>query len=156
METPSLARPLLPGFRTAIDDVDLSVQMCGLNFLNPFGLASAPPTTSAAMIRRAFQAGWAFAVTKTFGLDKDLVTNVSPRIVGLGGHGVGAGAAAGGATAGAVGAGDPDVARNAFLNIELISEKTSAYWLRSIQELKHDFPQHVSTTLYFYVVWSIA
>lgn len=132
---------LLPGFRTAIDDVDLSVRMCGLRFLNPFGLASAPPTTSAAMIRRAFQAGWGFAVTKTFGLDKDLVTNVSPRIVGLGGHGVGAGAAAG---YGAIGAADPDVARSAFLNIELISEKTAAYWLRSIRELKRDFPRHVS------------
>lgn len=92
------------------------------------------------MIRRAFQAGWAFAVTKTFGLDKDLVTNVSPRIVGLGNHGVGVGAGLG-----AVAAGDPDVAKNAFLNIELISEKTAAYWLRSIRELKRDFPQHVST-----------
>lgn len=143
----SVARPLLPGFRTAIDDVDLSVQMCGLRFLNPFGLASAPPTTSAAMIRRAFQAGWAFAVTKTFGLDKDLVTNVSPRIVGLGNHGVGVGATAGssgtGMMAGSIGAGDPDVARNCFLNIELISEKKAAYWLRSIQELKRDFPHHV-------------
>lgn len=132
-------RPLLPGFRTAIDDVDLSVRMCGLRFANPFGLASAPPTTSAAMIRRAFQAGWAFAVTKTFGLDKDLVTNVSPRIVGLGSHGVGAGAGLVD-----VAAGDPNVAKNAFLNIELISEKNAAYWLRSIQELKRDFPQHVS------------
>lgn len=139
---------MLPGFRTAIDDVDLSIRMCGLRFLNPFGLASAPPTTSAAMIRRAFKAGWGFAVTKTFGLDKDLVTNVSPRIVGLGGHGTGVGAAAGGvraeAAAGAVAAGDPDVAKSAFLNIELISEKTAAYWLTSIRELKRDFPRHVS------------
>lgn len=135
---------MLPGFRTAIDDVDLSVRMCGLRFMNPFGLASAPPTTSAAMIRRAFQAGWAFAVTKTFGLDKDLVTNVSPRIVGLGGHGVGVGSAASGVGPGTLGAGDSEVARNAFLNIELISEKTAAYWLRSIRELKRDFPKHVS------------
>lgn len=118
--------------------MDLSVRMCGLKFLNPFGLASAPPTTSAAMIRRAFKAGWAFAVTKTFGLDKDLVTNVSPRIVGLGGHGV---------ENGDIAAGDPDVAKSAFLNIELISEKTAAYWLRSIRELKRDFPRHVSKTL---------
>lgn len=115
--------------------------MCGLKFLNPFGLASAPPTTSAAMIRRAFQAGWAFAVTKTFGLDKDLVTNVSPRIIGLGAHGVGVGPVAGN---GFIAAGDTDVARNAFMNIELISEKTAAYWLQSIRELKRDFPKHVS------------
>jgi dihydropyrimidine dehydrogenase (NADP+) len=52
-----------------------------MTFPNPFGLASATPCTSAAMIRRAFEAGWGFAVTKTFSLDKDLVTNVSPRIV---------------------------------------------------------------------------
>lgn len=90
------------------------------------------------MIRRAFQAGWAFAVTKTFGLDKDLVTNVSPRIIGLGSLGVGVGP-----ELGAIAAGDPDVAKNAFMNIELISEKTAAYWLQSIRELKRDFPQHV-------------
>ena len=33
------------------------------------------------MVRRAFEAGWGFAVTKTFSLDKDIVTNVAPRIV---------------------------------------------------------------------------
>lgn len=98
--------------------------------MNPFGLASAPPTTSAAMIRRAFQAGWAFAVTKTFGLDKDRVTNVSPRIT-----------TAGGDSAGPSGVGGPQ--HTAFLNIELISEKTAAYWLNSITELKRDFPKHV-------------
>jgi hypothetical protein len=52
--------------------VDISVEMCGLKFENPFGLASATPTTSSAMIRRAFEAGWSFAVTKTFSLDKVL------------------------------------------------------------------------------------
>ena len=41
-----------------------------MKFENPFGLASATPTTSAAMIRRAFEAGWSFAVTKTYALDK--------------------------------------------------------------------------------------
>lgn len=44
--------------------------MCGLKFENPFGLASAPPCTTSAMIRRAFEIGWAFVVTKTFSLDK--------------------------------------------------------------------------------------
>ena len=64
--------PSLPKFYTEIDNVDLSVEICGLKFENPFGLASAPPTTSAAMIRRGFEAGWGFAVTKTFSLDKVL------------------------------------------------------------------------------------
>lgn len=62
--------PKLPLFYSAIDQVDISVEMCGIKFPNPFGLASAPPTTSTAMIRRAFEQGWGFALTKTFGLDK--------------------------------------------------------------------------------------
>ena len=62
--------PQLPKFFTAIDQVDLSVEVAGIRFPNPFGLASATPTTSAPMIRRGFEAGWGFAVTKTYGLDK--------------------------------------------------------------------------------------
>ncbi|CAH0397772.1 unnamed protein product [Chilo suppressalis] len=116
----------LPKFHCPIDDVDLSVEVCGIRFQNPFGLASAPPTTSAAMIRRAFQQGWGFAVTKTFGLDKDLVTNVSPRIV----RGVTSGETYG-------------PGQGSFLNIELISEKCEAYWCKSIEELKRDFPEKV-------------
>lgn len=64
------AVPKLPLFYTAIDQVDISVEVCGIKFPNPFGLASAPPTTSTAMIRRAFEQGWGFALTKTFALDK--------------------------------------------------------------------------------------
>ncbi|KAG8013851.1 Dihydropyrimidine dehydrogenase [NADP(+)] [Nibea albiflora] len=118
--------PKLPLFYSAIDQVDISVDVCGIKFPNPFGLASAPPTTSTAMIRRAFEQGWGFALTKTFGLDKDLVTNVSPRIVR-------------GTTSGNVyGPG-----QGSFLNIELISEKTAAYWCQSVAELKKDFPNNV-------------
>ena len=62
--------PSLPAFTTPVDLVDVTVEMCGLKFMNPFGLASAPPTTSSPMIRRAFEAGWAFALTKTFSLEK--------------------------------------------------------------------------------------
>lgn len=60
----------LPLFYTEVDTVDISVEMCGIKFENPFGLASAPPTTAGAMMRRAFKQGWAFALTKTFSLDK--------------------------------------------------------------------------------------
>lgn len=42
----------LPRFYTPVDLVDVSVEICGLRFPNPFGLASAPPTTTSAMIRR--------------------------------------------------------------------------------------------------------
>ncbi|KAG8436765.1 hypothetical protein GDO86_007740, partial [Hymenochirus boettgeri] len=120
------SKPELPLFYTPIDLVDISVEMAGLKFQNPFGLASAPPTTSAPMIRRSFEAGWAFALTKTFSLEKDIVTNVSPRIIR-------------GTTSGPIyGPG-----QGSFLNIELISEKTAAYWCKSITELKSDFPKNI-------------
>ncbi|XP_065834475.1 dihydropyrimidine dehydrogenase [NADP(+)]-like isoform X2 [Oscarella lobularis] len=118
--------PRLPNFFTPVDLVDIGCDMAGLHFENPFGLASATPTTSSPMIRRAFKEGWSFAVTKTYGLDKDLITNVSPRIVR-------------GTTSGQTfGPG-----QGAFLNIELISEKTAAYWCKSIAELKADFPEKI-------------
>jgi len=63
-------KPELPKFHTPIDLVDLSVDLCGIKFPNPFGLASATPCTASPMIRRAFEAGWGFAVTKTFSLEK--------------------------------------------------------------------------------------
>ncbi|KAK7100969.1 dihydropyrimidine dehydrogenase [NADP(+)]-like [Littorina saxatilis] len=120
------AKSNLPNFFTPIDSVDISVQIGPLKFPNPFGLASAPPTTTSPMIRRAFEGGWGFALTKTFVLDKDIVTNVSPRIVRgtTSGHVYGPG-------------------QGAFLNIELISEKSAAYWCKSITELTTDFPDHV-------------
>ena len=74
-------KPQLPPFFTAIDAVDISVEVCGVKFENPFGLASAPPTTTSAMIRRAFEQGWGFALTKTYGLDKVVLVNRSVRIL---------------------------------------------------------------------------
>ena len=62
--------PNLPNFFTPVDLVDLGVEICGLKFENPFGLASAPPTTTSAMMRRGYEAGWGFTVSKTFVLDK--------------------------------------------------------------------------------------
>jgi dihydropyrimidine dehydrogenase (NADP+) len=55
---------------TPIDSVDISVDVCGIRFMNPFRLASATSTTSSAMMRRAFEAGWGFSLTETFALDK--------------------------------------------------------------------------------------
>lgn len=119
--------PQLPNFFTEVDKVDISVEMAGLKFVNPFGLASATPATSGDMIRRAYEQGWGFAVTKTFSLEKDLVTNVSPRIIRgtTSNHHYGPG-------------------QSSFLNIELISEKTATYWCQAIQELKRDFPDRIT------------
>lgn len=54
------------------------------------------------------------------------MTNVSPRIVRGSTHGPSFG---------------PH--QQSYLNIELISEKTAAYWLKSVTELKRDFPTKV-------------
>ncbi|CAF1037366.1 unnamed protein product, partial [Didymodactylos carnosus] len=118
--------PQLPKFFTAIDKVDVSIEVCGMKFPNPFGLASAPPATSSPMIRRSFETGWGFVVTKTYCLDKDVITNISPRMARgtTSGHLFGPG-------------------QGSFLNIELISEKSTEYWLRSIKELKQDFPDRI-------------
>eukprot|EP00211_Chloroparvula_japonica_P000094 CAMPEP_0119128094 /NCGR_PEP_ID=MMETSP1310-20130426/6384_1 /TAXON_ID=464262 /ORGANISM="Genus nov. species nov., Strain RCC2339" /LENGTH=1106 /DNA_ID=CAMNT_0007118401 /DNA_START=52 /DNA_END=3372 /DNA_ORIENTATION=+ len=117
--------PRLPMMHTAVDDIDVSVEMAGIKFPNPFGLASAPPCTSGSMIRRAFEQGWGFAVTKTFCVDRDLITNVSPRIVR-------------GSTNGPLYG--PN--QSSFMNIELITEKTLAYWVKVVEELRADFPDH--------------
>lgn len=76
---------------------------------NPFGLASAPPTTSYPMIARSFDIGYDFAVVKTFVLDKDTISNVSPRIFKV--------------------TSDPTRQEPSFSNIELISEKSLKYWV---------------------------
>ena len=66
------------------------------------------------------------------------MTNVSPRIIR-------------GTTSGPVyGPG-----QGAFLNIELISEKTAAYWCQSIKELKADHPDKVRITSRSDHVWFI-
>lgn len=59
-----------------------------------------------------------------------MVVNVSPRIV----RGTTSGQNFG-----------PE--QGSFLNIELISEKTAAYWCQSVTELKKDFPTKVSKAL---------
>lgn len=73
----------------------------------------------------SFDAVKLFVVHDFFFL-KDLVTNVSPRIVRgtTSGHLYGPG-------------------QGAYLNIELISEKTAAYWCAAITELKRDFPDRI-------------
>jgi dihydropyrimidine dehydrogenase (NAD+) subunit PreA len=58
----------------------LSVEFVGMQFPNPFMLASAPPTRTAEMINRAFAAGWGGAVTKSIALDpaRDLQPRLQP------------------------------------------------------------------------------
>eukprot|EP00708_Paratrimastix_pyriformis_P002040 GAFH01000778.1.p1 GENE.GAFH01000778.1~~GAFH01000778.1.p1 ORF type:complete len:1009 (-),score=433.33 GAFH01000778.1:131-2905(-) len=122
---PDPSNPTMPRLHTVVDDVDVSVDLMGLHFPNPFGLSSAPPVTSVGMIKRAFAEGWGFAVTKTLCPDEMMVTNVSPRIVRdstSNHHG-------------------PNQA--GFMNIELLTEKSELYWVEGIRELKRDYPSHI-------------
>ncbi|KAJ5077228.1 dihydropyrimidine dehydrogenase [NADP(+)] [Anaeramoeba ignava] len=114
--TPDLMK--IPDFRTPVDLVDLSVEVAGLKFPNPFGLASGPGTENYGMIKRAFEAGWGWAVTKTCSFDKDFVRNVSPRITECQGE-------------------------NNFINIELNADRSWKYWIKAIKQLKKEFPKKI-------------
>lgn len=95
---------------------DLHTTYLGVTFQNPFILASAPPTATGDMLRRAFEAGWGGAVIKT--LSHEPVHNLPNRFATI---------------------------RNGnritgFENIELLSEQTPEEWYRAIAVVKADFP----------------
>jgi len=102
--------------------VDLSTDFCGLNLLNPFLLASAPPTANAEMIKRAFALGWGGAVTKTIPPDGMEISDVSPRLKALQHN---------------------DGKIFGLENIELISCRTLSGWLDEIRDIKRCFPENV-------------
>lgn len=103
---------------------DLSINIKGMKAPNPFFLASAPPATYGDQIKRAFEAGWGGAVTKTIGLDP--IVNVTNRFGRLTPRGARVGAA------NVIG----------FENIELIADRTLESWLRDIRSLKEAYPDH--------------
>ena len=94
----------------------LNINFLGRELENPFLLASAPPAADADMLLRAFELGWAGAVTKTLILEP--VRNVANRFaaVRLGGRVM------------------------SFENIELLSERAPAQWYQDIRRLKREFP----------------
>ncbi len=99
--------------------MDLSANYLGHDLINPFILASAPPTATPAMIARAFDAGWAGAVIKT--LTRETVKNLSNRFaVNTMAHRV-----------------------FAFENIELLSELSPEAWYAGIGELKRNYPDRL-------------
>lgn len=99
--------------------MDLSVDFLGKKFDNPFLLASGPPTANCAMIKRAFDAGWAGAVIKT--LIKEPVKNLSNRFA------------------------SQKINNNlyAFENIELLSELSPDQWYKDIRTLKQAYPHKI-------------
>ena len=114
-------------------EIDLSVTFTGIHFVNPFLLASAPPTESEGNIMRAFEAGWGGVVTKTIGLHE--VKNVNgPRIKFLRVH----------PESGAISMNqNHEGALHSSWNWELISDKTLDWWIPRINRIKKAFPERV-------------
>ncbi len=97
----------------------LATTFAGIPCLNPFWLASAPPTNCGEQIMRAFDAGWGGAVWKTIG---EPITNVSSRYSSIDYNGQ---------------------KMMGFNNIELISDRPIETNLREIAEVKRRYPKHV-------------
>jgi dihydropyrimidine dehydrogenase (NAD+) subunit PreA len=97
---------------------DLAVNFAGIRSLNPFWLASAPPTNCGEQIMRAFDAGWGGAVWKTIG---EPIVNVSSRYSSVDWNGQ---------------------RMMGLNNIELISDRPLEVNLREIGDVKKRYPQH--------------
>jgi dihydropyrimidine dehydrogenase (NAD+) subunit PreA len=111
----------------------LATTFTGLNFVNPFVLASAPPTESKKKIMRAFEAGWGGVVTKTIGLHP--VENVAgPKTIFQ-----------------RVSAEKPYISRmkrsdtvsHSSWNWELISDQPLELWLPDLEEIKNTYPDRM-------------
>jgi dihydropyrimidine dehydrogenase (NAD+) subunit PreA len=100
---------------------DLSCKIAGIDSLNPFWLASAPPTDKKYNVVRAFEAGWGGVVWKTLGIDPPVV-NVSSR---YGAHH------------------DQNRRLLGINNIELISDRPLQTNLQEIRECRKEYPDHV-------------
>ncbi len=100
---------------------DLGCTIAGIETINPFWLASAPPTDKQYNVERAFAAGWGGVVWKTLGEDPPVV-NVTSR------YGV-----------------HKDMARGilGMNNIELISDRPLEVNLREIEQVRKNYPDRV-------------
>ena len=111
----------------------LATKFTGLQFENPFILASAPPTESKRKILKAFEAGWGGIVTKTIGLHP--VENVAgPKTIYQ-----------------RVSESKPYVSRikrantvsHSSWNWELISDQPLETWLPDLKEIKQLYPKRM-------------
>ncbi|HEY0759968.1 MAG TPA: NAD-dependent dihydropyrimidine dehydrogenase subunit PreA [Acidisarcina sp.] len=96
----------------------LETTFAGIPCINPFWLASAPPTNCGEQVMRAFDAGWGGAVWKTIG---EPITNVSSRYSSIDWEGR---------------------RMMGFNNIELISDRPNAVNLQEIADVKRRYPKH--------------
>ena len=101
---------------------DITVKFCKLELENPFLLSSAPPTCTGEMIMRAFEEGWAGAVTKTIKPDKTPVYDLDNRF-------------------GIMGFEDKQMIL--FENIEEVTKRPVGTWVKEIKEVKKKFPDKI-------------
>lgn len=102
--------------------IDLSIDFCGVKFLNPFMLSSSPVSNSAEMIGRAFDAGWGGVAYKTIAVDSTPIVHPSPRM-----HGYNYG----------------DARLVGLQNVEQTSDRGLKHNLVDISYLKKKWPSHV-------------
>ena len=111
----------------------LATRFTGIEFENPFLLASAPPTESDSNIMRAFEAGWGGVVVKTIGMHpvinvkgpktKFVRSSIDSYRVSMEKR--------------------PNTALHSSWNWELISDKPLDWWLPRIRRIKDAFPHKV-------------
>jgi len=99
----------------------LKCNIAGIDSINPFWLASAPPTDKYINVVRAFEAGWGGVVWKTLGIDPPVI-NVSSR------YGVHK---------------SPQQSIVGFNNIELISDRPLKTNLDEIRQIRKEWPDRV-------------
>jgi len=111
----------------------LATRFTGIDFENPFLLASAPPTESDSNIMRAFEAGWGGVVVKTIGMHpvinvkgpktKFLRSDAESYRISMEKRG--------------------GTALHSSWNWELISDKPMDWWLPRLRRIKQAFPHKV-------------
>lgn len=111
----------------------LTTHFTGLEFVNPFILASAPPTESKRKILKAFEAGWGGVVTKTIGLHP--VENVAgPKTIYQ---------RTSEAKPYVSRMKRPETVSHSSWNWELISDQPLEQWLPDLEEIKATYPDRM-------------
>lgn len=111
----------------------IATRFTGLDFVNPFVLASAPPTESKRKILKAFEAGWGGVVTKTIGLHP--VENVAgPKTIFQ---------RTSEAKPYVSRSKRPETVSHSSWNWELISDQPLDLWLPDLEEIKTTYPDRM-------------
>src|SRR5258708_11326904 len=108
----------------------LSTRFTGIDFENPFLLASAPPTESDSNIMRAFEAGWGGVVVKPIGMHPVVsVKGPKTKLVRSSADSYRMSMEK-----------RPNTALHSSWNWELISDKPLDWWLPKLRRIKEAFP----------------